>query len=55
MYANLVQVCIAINREFIFPGAKKKENKKKRKKEMGVWNSVLILLPCASDDVEEGK
>ena len=27
MYANLVQVCTAINREFIFPGAK---NKKKR-------------------------
>ena len=22
---------------------------------MGVWNSMLILLPCASDGVEEGK
>ena len=52
MYANLVQVCTAINREFIFPGA---EKKKKKKKGMGVWNSVLILLTCASDGVEEGK
>ena len=50
MYANLVQVCTAINREFIFPGAKKK-----KKKGMGVWNPMLILLPCASDGVEEGK
>ena len=48
MYANLVQVCTAINREFIFPEAKKKKG-------MGVWNSMLIPLPCASDGVEEGK
>ena len=27
----------------------------KKKKGMGVWNSMLILLPCASDGVEEGK
>ena len=48
MYANLVQVCTAINREFIFSGAKKKKG-------MSVWNSMLILLPCASDGVEEKK
>ena len=52
MYANLGQVCTAINREFIFPGAKKK---KEEEEGMGVWNSVLILLPCASDGVKEGK
>ena len=35
MYANLVQVCTAINREFIFPGAKKKE-----------WASGIQCLFC---------
>ena len=29
MYANLVQVCTAINREFLFPGAKKKKKKER--------------------------
>ena len=38
MYANLVQVCTAINREFIFPGAKKR---KKRK-----WTSGIQCLFC---------
>ena len=47
MYANLMQVCTAINREFLFLEAKKKKNG------TGVWNSMLILLPCASDGVEE--
>ena len=37
MYANLVQVCTAINREFIFPGAKKE------KKE---WASGIQCLFC---------
>ena len=32
-----------------------REQKKKKKKGTGVWNSMLILLPCASDGVEEGK
>ena len=30
MYANLVQVCTAINREFLFPGARKKKKKLER-------------------------
>ena len=32
-----------------------RERKKKKKKGMDVWNLMLILLPCASDGVEEGK
>ena len=43
-------ILFVVNREFIFLGAKKK-----KKKGIGVWNSMLILLPCASDGVEEGK
>ena len=38
MYANLVQVCTAINREFIFPGAKKKKE----------WASGIQCLFCYS-------
>ena len=31
MYANLVQVCTAINREFLSSGSKKKKKKKKER------------------------
>ena len=47
--ANLVQVCTAINREFLFPGAKKK-----KKKELASGIQCLFCY-CASDGVEEGK
>ena len=33
----------------------REQEKKKKKTGTGVWNSMLILLPCASDDVEEDK
>ena len=44
MYANLVQVCTAINREFIFPGAKKKKREREKKKKE--WASGIQCLFC---------
>ena len=38
-----------------FREQKKKKKERERERGMGVWNSILILLPCASDGVEEGK